>query len=81
MSYRLYQLSGRAVLLAWALGKSVLGDWFPPHTCRNCYWSRDKGYYTLECTRDLGEGYGRPVWPDGVCDNRKKRRSKPTTGN
>lgn len=81
MGYRWYQLPGRGILLGGALIKSFLGDWFPKKCCRTCYWSRDKGYYTLECTRDLGEGYGRPVWPDGVCDNWKKRRSKPTTGN
>lgn len=74
MGYRWYHLPCRAVLLAWALGKSVLGDWFPPHTCRNCEWSRDKGFTTLDCTFGCGEGYGRPVWPHDVCGQWQKKR-------
>ena len=75
MSYRWHRLPARAVLLAWALGKSVIGDWFPPHTCRNCEWSRDKGFTTLDCTFGCGEGYGRPVWPHDACGQWQKKRS------
>lgn len=81
MSYRWWHLPGRAVLAARALGKSLWRDWFPRRCCRTCYWSRDRSGPTLDCTLGLGEGYGRPVWPDGVCDDWEKRRSKPTTGN
>jgi hypothetical protein len=73
MSYRWWHLPGRAVLAARALGKSLWQDWFPPHTCRNCEWSRDKGFTTLHCTFGLGEGYGRAVWKDGWCKHWKKR--------
>lgn len=76
MSYRWYQLPGRAVLLAWALGKSVLGDWFPPRECLNCYYARDKGFTTLDCTFGCGEGYARPVWRKAVCEHYKTKRKE-----
>jgi len=74
MGYRWYQLPGRAILLGGALIKSFLGDWFPKRCCRTCYWSRDKGFTTLDCTFGCGEGYARPVWRKAVCEHYKTKR-------
>lgn len=76
MNFRWYHLPGRAVLLARALGRSLWHDWFPRRECLNCYYSRDKGLTTIDCTFGCGRGYGRPVWPHDVCGHWKRRKGK-----
>lgn len=72
-TYHWYQLPGRAALLLGTLAKSFWRDWFP-RECQNCYYSRDKGFTTLDCTFGCGEGYGRPVWRKAVCEHYKTKR-------